>query len=266
MDTRPVESKKAKRTGYIIFFSVVITFLVYYAVISALGASGKAGEILSEYAPEVSVKETVNEKTYTDSTYLSILKEKAWLQAKTVMAQTDSIYMAINLADSLSEIEISGVAVHAAKISKYRLSRLLREGDRNAILTMFSQPLTINNSLATIRKEPLMIKIAPKDTSEYQPDIIPDTSIVEHVNFILELSNGMRVYVYQDEVDRPLEKGSTFRFDLKDRLNNAWSSMKSAALLRVPEYHPYIKIWIPREDVKIIYRALPRNGQIAVYT
>ena len=40
---------------------------------------------------------------------------------------------------------------------------------------------------------------------------------------------------------------------------------KSAALFKVPEYHPYIKIRIPRDDVKIIYRALPRNGQIAVY-
>lgn len=266
MDTQTKEITKVNRTAYITSAAVIITLMIYYAVMSVLGTSKKADEILSEYTPEISGKETVNEKTYTDSTYLSILKEKAWMQSKTIMAQTDSIYLAINLADSISEIEISGVAVHAAKISNYSLSRLLRDGNRNAVYTMFSQPLTISASVATIRKEPLLIKIAPKDTSEYQPDMIPDTSIVEHVNFILELTNGMRVYVYQDEYDRPLEKGSTFRFDMKDRLSTTWSSLKSVALFRLPEYHPYIKIWIPREDVKIIYRALPRNGQIAVYT
>lgn len=266
MDTQATESKPVKKTGYIIFPSIIIAFLIYYALMSIAGASRKAESIMTEFAPDTTAKEAVNLKTYSDSAYLGMLKEKAWLQSRTNMAHTDSIYLAINLADSTSEIEISGVTVHSARISNYRVSRLLKDGDINSVLTMFSQPMTISNSLSTIRKEPLLIKIAPKDTSEYQPDIIPDTSLVEHVNFILELTNGMRVYVYQEEYDRPLDKGSTFRFDLKDRLSTAWSSLKSVTLFRVPEYHPYIKIWIPRDDVKIIYRALPRNGQIAVYT
>jgi len=33
-----------------------------------------------------------------------------------------------------------------------------------------------------------MIKMAPKDTSEYKPDIMPDTSITEPVNYILEMN------------------------------------------------------------------------------
>lgn len=265
MDTQ-TDNTPVKKTGYIVSATVVVAFLIYYAVMSVLGASRIAEDMKAEFAPDTTGKEAVNIKIYSDSAYLGMLREKAWLQSKTIMAQTDSIYLAINLADSTSELEISGVTVHSARISNFRVSRLLKDGDRNAVLTMLSQPLTINSSLATIRKEPLMIKIAPKDTSEYQPDIIPDTSLVEHVNFILDLTNGMRVYVYQEEYDRPLEKGSTFRFDIRDRLSTAWSSLKSVSLLKVPEYHPYIKIWIPREDVKIIYRALPRNGQIAVYT
>lgn len=265
MDTQ-TDNTPVKKTGYIVSATVVVAFLIYYAVMSVLGASRIAADMKSEFAPDTTGKEAVNVKIYSDSAYLGMLREKAWVQSKTLMAQTDSIYLAINLADSTSELEISGVTVHSARISNFRVSRLLKDGDRNSVLTMLSQPLTIKSSLATIRKEPLMIKIAPKDTSEYQPDIIPDTSLVEHVNFILELTNGMRVYVYQEEYDCPLEKGSTFRFDIMDRLSTAWSSLKSVSLLRVPEYHPYVKIWIPREDVKIIYRALPRNGQIAVYT
>ena len=66
----------------------------------------------------------------------------------------------------------------------------LRKCDENLLLTMLSTPFTIENSIATIKKEPVMIKMAPKDTSEYKPDIIPDTSLTEPVNYILEMTDG----------------------------------------------------------------------------
>jgi len=258
--------KKNGRVAFYVTTGLILAFLIYYAVISTLGPSRKMAELISEFGPKVEEGQKTGERIYADSAYLSLLKEKSWLQAKTLMAQTDSIYLAINLADSTAEIEISGVIVHSAKISNYRISNILQNGDRNVIYSLFSQPLTIQNDVATIKKEPVMIKIAPKDTSEFQPDVIPDTSLVEHVNLILEVSQGLRIYIYQEESDKPAGKGSTFRFDLYDRLYYAWNALRSAVLFRVPEYQPYIKIKIPREDVKIIYRALPRNGQIAVYS
>ncbi len=258
-------SKEKSRTGVYILTGFLIALLIYYAIISSIAPSRKLADVIYEFGPKAEMSGKSNAKIYSDSAYLNLLKEKSWFQAKTLMAQTDSIYLAINLADSTADIEISGVTVHSARISNFRMSRILQNGDRNAVYTMFAQPLTIQNDLATIKKEPVLIKIAPKDTSEYQPDVIPDTSIVEHVNLILEVSNGVRILIYQEESDKPMVKGSTFRFDLVDRLNQTWFGLRSAALLRVPEYHPYIKIRIPRDDVKIIYRALPRNGQVAVY-
>lgn len=111
-----------------------------------------------------------------------------------------------------------------------------------------------------------MLKMAPKDTSEYKPDIMPDTSIAEPVNYILELNHGIRIYVYQADKTKFVDKMSQFKFDLKDRLNNIWSSLKSIVVLKVPEYHPFIRIKLLRTDAKIIYRAIPKNGQIAVLT
>lgn len=262
METDIERTEQAKRTGYSIVVVILAALLVYYAAISALSPSRKMKEIENEFGQG----KAENVKIYSDSTYLALLKENAYMQAKTLMARTDSVYLSINLADSTADLEISGVVVHSARISRHKTSSILKNGDRYPIYTMLSRPMTIENSVATIRKEPLMIKIAPKDTSEYQPDIIPDTSLVEHVNFILDVSGGIRIHVYQEELDKPIKKGSTFRFDLSDRLNSASSSIKSAVQLKVPEYHPYIKIYIPREDVKIIYRALPVKGQIAVYT
>jgi hypothetical protein len=130
---------------------------------------------------------------------------------------------------------------------------------------MLASTMTIISDFATIKKEPLMIKMAPKDTSEFKPDIIPDTSDFEPVNYILEMDNGIRIFVYQNTDTITTDKNNLFFFDLNERLKNTWSSLKSVATLKVPEYHPYIKIRLPKADAKILYRAIPRHGQIAVY-
>jgi hypothetical protein len=139
------------------------------------------------------------------------------------------------------------------------------EDNEKAILSLLAKPFSINYARATIKKEPVMVKMAPKDTSEYKPDVMPDTSITEPVNYILEMTGGIRIYVYQAENVKFDDRVNQFRFDLTDRLNDTWSALKSVAVLKVPEYHPYIKMKLPRSDAKIIYRAIPRNGQIAVF-
>jgi hypothetical protein len=182
------------------------------------------------------------------------------------MSESDSIYLTLNLADSTANIEICGVVVHKSKMKSFKISKILSSGNGNAILSMLATPFTISNALATIKKEPVMIKMAPKDTSEYKPDIMPDTSITEPVDYILEMKDGIRIYVYQEENVKFNDRMSLFTFDIKDRLRDTWSALKSVAVFKVPEYHPFIKIRLPRTDAKIIYRAIPKNGQIAVFS
>lgn len=110
-----------------------------------------------------------------------------------------------------------------------------------------------------------MIKMAPRDTSEYKPDIIPDTTYHEPVNYILETDIGIRIFIYQSEKILPSDRKHQYFFDLNDRLRNTWNSLKRVAILEVPEYHPFIKLVLPGADARIIYRAIPRKGQIAVY-
>lgn len=197
---------------------------------------------------------------------MALLKEKSYLQARTSMAETDSVYMTLNLSDSTANLEISGVTVHSVRISSYRVSGILRRTDEYAISSMLSLPMNIVSDLATIKKEPLMIKMAPKDTSEFKPDIIPDTSDYEPVNYILKMDNGIRIYVYQTTDTLKSDRRQLFFFDLRDRSGTTWSYLKNIARFRVPEYHPFIKIRLPKADAKILYRAVPRRGQIAVYT
>jgi hypothetical protein len=265
MENDIVRKTSGRRITFIVAVILISACTIYYSVMSIISPGRRLEELKNEYGIKPDERKDFNEHIYSDSAYLRLMKEKAYLQSKALMAETDSIYLTINLKDSTSNIEISGVTVHTAKISSYEISRILRRCDENILLTMLSSPFTIENSIASIKKEPVMIKMAPKDTSEYKPDIIPDTSLIEPVNYIFEMTNGTRIYVYQEE-NVSSDRRNNLSFDLRDRLRNAWSSLKSAAVLKVPEYRPYIKIRIPRADGKIIYRALPRNGQVAVCT
>jgi len=243
----------------------LLVFLVYYSIMSAMGPTRKVNEIRSSFGMQEDSEDRKDERFYSDSAFISLLKEKAFLQARISMAQTDSVYVTLNMADSIANLEISGVTVHSAKMMDIKTSRILKSGNEYEMFAMLATPMTIVRDFSTIRKEPLLIKMAPKDTSEFKPDVIPDTSDYEPVNYILEMDNGIRIYVYQQTNKIGRDKNRLFFFDLSDRLKNTWNSMKSIALFKVPEYHPFIRIRLPKADAKIFYRAVPRHGQIAVY-
>ena len=265
METEIDNKKPGRKVTFIVLISIISVFIIYYSVMSMISPVRKLEQIKNEFGAKTAEKSDVEQRILMDSTYLKLLKEKAFLQSRIVMAETDSIYLTLNLADSTANIEISGVVVHKAKMKSVKTSKILKTGNENAILSMLATPFTISHAFATIKKEPVMIKMAPKDTSEYKPDIMPDTSITEPVNYILEMNGGIRIYVYQEENVKLSDKMSHLSFDINDRLRDTWSALKRVAVLKVPEYHPFIKIRLPRTDAKIIFRAIPKNGQIAVF-
>jgi hypothetical protein len=265
METETIKNNSGGKITFLILISIVSLFVVYYSVMLVLSPGHKLTELKEEYGVKVNEKNPVDERIFTDSAYLMLFKEKAFLQSKVTMAETDSIYLSLNLNDSTANLEISGVVVHKSRISKIGMSSILRRGNENIILSLLASPFTISESWATIKKDPVMLKMAPKDTSEYKPDIMPDTSLTEPVNYMMEMTNGTRIYIYESEVEKASDRRSAIVFDYKDKFRDTWRSLKSVTHLKVPEYHPYIKIRVPRTDAKIIYRALPVKGQVGVF-
>lgn len=266
MESENTNKKSRGKVTLIVLISMILAFVIYYSVMSMISPGRKLTEIRNEIGTKVAEKSDVDRKMLNDSAYNKLLKERAFLQSRIVMAQTDSIYLTLNLADSMANIEISGVVVHKAKMSHIEASKILLGDNENSLLSILPSPFIISHSVSTIKKEPVMIKMAPKDTSEYKPDIMPDTSITEPVNYILVMKSGLRIYVYQKENVKLADRISQFKFDLNDRLRDTWSALKKVATMNVPEYHPFIKIKLSRTDAKIIYRAIPKNGMIAVYS
>jgi len=264
METEIQDKPEVNKKGYIIAAVLILVFMVYYLVMMLLAPAILLKSLKENYELIQAEGNPADERILTDSAYLSLQNDKAYLQSRIAMAETDSIYLTINMADSIAELETSGVSVHKAAIKKADISRILKYGDNNPGLTMLSRPLTIVRDFSSIQKEPLMIKMAPKDTSEYVPDIIPDTADYEPVNYILEMDNGIIFSIYQEEKIRLGDGMDLFGFDLRYRIRNTIKSLGSVFTLKIPEYHPFIKIRLPRKDAKIIYRALPLHGQVAI--
>jgi hypothetical protein len=266
-DMEPETEKKisGKILALILAASFLLLFIVYYSVMMMLSPGKKYAALRSDFGIDSTEQTLKDNPIFSDSLYLKLLKEKAFLQSRMIMAESDSIYLTLNLGDSTANLEISGVSVHKVKFPKMEASKIFIKGDENLILWLLSTPFEIASDWSTIKKEPVMIKMAPKDTSEYKPDIMPDTSLTEPVCYILEMTDGTRIYVSQLENDKPQDRRSRFIFDFRYRMRDAWSSFKSIIRFRIPEYHLFIKIYLPRTDAKIIYRAIPKYGQIALY-
>jgi hypothetical protein len=267
METEIKQTSSDRNTSFYLIVAVVSAYVVYYSVMSIVSPGRKISSINKEFGykqPE-NPSAATDLRIFSDSAFVALNRGKAYFQSRLVMAESDSISLALNLADSSAILEINGVTVHKAKITRKRISKVFNKADEYAVSSMLSTPLNVKSNFATIQKEPVMIKMAPKDTSEYKPDILPDTTSSEPVNFMLETENGCRLYVYQDIGEKTGGGLSRFLFDINDRFNNSWDIIKSIFVLKVPEYHLYIKIRMTKADAKIIYRALPRHGQIAVY-
>lgn len=255
------------RTAKILAWTVVgILFLVYYTLMSVYAPLKKMELLKHEYGYRQGGNNPLDERIFTDSAYLNLLHEKSFLQSRAAMAATDSVYLSINLSDSTLNLEISGVTVHKAQIGRISISNILGGGNNYIVLSMLSDPLIINKNFSSIRKEPLMIKMAPRDTSEYVPDIIPDTADYEPVNFIMEMENGIRLHIYQEDRLKLGDGLCRSLFDIYHRFRYTAKTFLRVITFRLPDYQPYIKLRIPRSDAKIIYRALPEKGQIAVYS
>jgi hypothetical protein len=265
-----METKKRKKlSGLLVVLIIVVilvsAFVVYYNIMQVRSISQKMEEISAEYGFSKSEKNKLPESLITDSTFLSLFKEKAYLQSRVAMAETDSVYLTINLKDSVVNIEICGVVVHSTPIKEIEASKILTDGNDYVITSMLSSPLKIVSDTSSIEKIPFIKKIAPKDSSEFVPDAIPDTAFYEPVNYIFETDRGIKIFVYQNEEIKQGDNKDRFMFDLRHRLINAKAILQDIMAFKVPKYQLFIKIKIPSADAKIIYRAVPKYGQIAIY-
>lgn len=202
-----------------------------------------------------------------NQTELSLLvKEKANMEALLKLAERDSIQLVINLKDSSACLFINGVRIHQSEISKLKLDKILPKIPLNQYIKLFSDPIDIISQYATIVKEPVVVRHAPKDIAEAALTAWePDTLIQKPAFLLLKMDYGIRIILEQEVSESIADKWVRKSFYARH-----WSEKSIGALgrfftLRKQEYLPTIKISLPTDDLRAIYRALPQNAGLVLY-
>jgi hypothetical protein len=255
---------RSKYKWYIITGAVLLVLTVLYLAKSVSAVNHAVRAFDNAYFASLEQKEGDTIDHCAIPGYIDLIRKKAYLGAQVKLAESDSIGLIINMRDSVIQLLIKGLPIRSVKIDEYEISPFFQRVNQEAIYSMLSSPMKITGMQATFMKDPVSVKIAPKDTSEAVVATRPDTTDFEAVFFTLNTDQNVRFFFEQQEDTIGADGRARFFFDLKDRSKNAKATMKAVARFDVPPYVPYIKIWIPKAEAKIVYRALPREGLIVL--
>jgi hypothetical protein len=254
----------SKYKWYIVTGTVLVVFIVLYVIKSVSAVNHAVSAFDNAYFASLEQKESDTIDHCSIPGYIDLIREKAFLSSQVKLAEADSIGMLINLRDSVLQLMIKGLPIRSIKISEYDKSPFFQRANQEAIYSMLSSPLIITGMKATFMKDPLKVKIAPKDTTMAVVDAKPDTTDYEAVFFTLNTDQNVHFFFEQQEDTIGADRRARFFFDLKDRSRNAKATIKAIVRFNTPPYVPYIKVWLPKADAKIVYRAIPREGLIVL--
>ncbi len=200
----------------------------------------------------------------TDTAYSRLYKEKSWLETRSQIAMTDSISLSVNLSDSTWQIELKGVVLDKAKIIDYKADRFFYQLGLGAYHHLLGKQAQADTVYSTIPKVPIVVKKAPKDTTEVDESIHIDTVDVEVVHWILKLDNSI---VLKIEGVNPAASGGWWnghKFWIQQLLTETKQNLARTLYFKSPEYLPEIRLEVSEADAKAFYRALPLNPLICI--
>jgi hypothetical protein len=191
--------------------------------------------------------------------------QESFLKSAIQFAKVDSVSLLIDLNDSIAFLSYKGVSLFSTKIPDIFLNKGLNQMPTYLRDSLFAGPMQIEHEISSIEKFPVIVKKAPKDTSEIkQSDSIPVIPKQNDVYYLFAFSNNFVVEVQQYEEASPGSKKSTAKYEIA-KAN--WFEQKSIDALKDNEKRSYIYhlvIKLPRNDAQSIYRALPQKPYLAI--
>ncbi len=250
------------RNIIIVVFLIIILFYLgfsFFAPGKKLNQLNSAGAELRQEIPEA------DSRLYEHSEFFSLNKNKAFRDSRLIMSKSDSIGLVVNLPDSTVSVEIKGIILHSASIKKYRAGRFFAALEGRTYINLFSSPLKIKLHEATIAKEPVIIKKAPRDTIEAAKSLVlPDTLQKKPAYIVFTLNNGFRLFIEQDKTGSFKAVKTKILFRSGNQLKQAGENFLYMLRFKIPPYNPVIRIHIARDDAVAIYRALPENALVTI--
>jgi hypothetical protein len=257
--------KKGNRWLVMGALSLIMLFLAYYLVMNIIATKHWIREFNMKFEMETAGKKPADTSLHKDSTFILLQREISFIKALTALTSAEPIGLIVNVSDSTAKLVIKGVTVHTSGIKKIEISQTLFAIEPYHLITELSKPLQIKYSRATIEKEPIIVKNAPNDTTEVENRVNEqDTSVVVPVFFELTFNNGFRLIVLQEDSGEEKYQKIYRRFFCAPALVSARRNLISILNFKIPEYSPEIRIVVPGDEARAIYRAIPEEGFVAL--
>jgi len=247
------------------FFAVVVPVVllligIQYAVLSVLAVRRYQKNLYkSEDVMLLSVAQEPNDSTF------SLYKDKTWLESRFQITKTDSISLSVNLRDSVLQLELKGVVLKSSKMIDFKIDELFKHLKLGAYHHYFGEPALGESLLATIEKEPLIVKKAPRDSVEFanQSHVI-DSTKQEAVHWLVELDNDISLKIEGVDQNTSGDWLDGKQFWWKQDLERLKTDLSKTFFFEVPDYKPELTIILNESDAKAIFRALPMKPQICI--
>jgi hypothetical protein len=253
---------KTKKTISLLFLRIIPALLVLYFIIFTGFYIAGSKSMLREWNFAGSDKK---DSLQVSSEEWELIHERAFLNARLAMSGTDSIGLTLNLKDSLVQLEMKGVVLRQIKYDKSEMSKFFHGIRPEAYTHHFSKSFSISEIEGSIEKNPVIVRKVPKDSLEAaQTQVKIDTSKVEFVEWHLLLDSALLVSVVQSDQFEGKFHGSTFNYRLRRHMKTLKAANQAVFQFRKPEIFPEITVFIPANEAKSFFRALPPNGQVVL--
>jgi hypothetical protein len=263
-DSTKAPLSKTKLTLYIAAgIVVVLVVLVLIKLINAPIAQIKAWEV--EFAAENANPETAIE-IIDNPRYDSIQRQIAFRKALLSLTKKDSMVLVVNLPDSSLNLFLNGVFIHNVRIDEYKIDRFLKDLPLGLYLNQFSKPIAIASSNATIVKEPIIEKEAPKTPDEMIASLTTPDSLVYLPAYVkLTGENGINLFLEQteDSIQEERNAGNAFRsIHTSQRRKELINSLIEMSAY---DYQPSLVVKVSKIELTSIYRALPQETKVVLF-
>ena len=192
----------------------------------------------------------------------SVVHVLSYKEALVQLSTEDSIQLVLDLVDSNAYLFIHGVSVFKTSVSTSEVDKLLKKLPNSMHRSIFKHPLMIKKVFATVIKEPIIEREAPKNPEEaLAVAYIPDTLKEESVFVYMKLANGIKISLEQTERSSLTDWFDYWRFQTVVQVTR-WSELLEN---RSYKYQPEIRVQLPKNDLMAVYRALPNNPKVVVY-
>ncbi|MDP3453176.1 MAG: hypothetical protein Q8R90_09500 [Bacteroidales bacterium] len=256
-------SKRSIFAGAAIIFAIaLISFALFGLLPVRRDFKAISASLMAQKSPD---KQTITkEREEMIEKIISLKHNEALLKSALDLSKGDSISLLINIKDSIATLSFKGVTLFNSKISYIYLSKGLKKLPLSVRDSLLSAPLEVKEELASIEKYPVVIKKAPKDTTEANIESAPILPVQNDVFVLFSFEN--RVILEINQKEKRLA-GSKAAWRAYKREYRDWFLRKNLLSLKNPDSRSYnyrIEIQLAREDARSIYRALPLKPNVVI--